>query len=115
MSARQKTYQLISTALHELGWTAPEVPYAPSLAHIEFETAVGPKTAHATDFWPSCQESVTLSGVYFSEGRNVLSNVFETISVNASLEEVKKVVVRYMHNVTQAVDTSYARKLYLQQ
>lgn len=93
------------------GWTA----YAggPALATKSFDSAVGPKEAVA--WFPlrlrSDQLDITLSGVYYSEGCNILSAKSALIPVGATVEQATSLANVFCEAVEAAVGDSYAVRL----
>lgn len=110
---RQHIYGLVANAFCAHCWQLSVKPDATCLAKVDYDTAVGKKEAHIVDFWPSDDELLTLTGVYQSEGRNVLSNVFATLPLWATPEQVEQQVKAFVQDVNAAVDASYARRLLL--
>lgn len=84
-----------------------------AIARKAFETAVGPKDAHAylgqlrTD-----GTSFLLTGDYWSEGRNVLGPAITLIPRNASGDAIKMCVDQFAAKVESFVGQSYAVKLH---
>jgi len=92
------------------GWTA--LPGA-ALASKTYPTAVGPKEAHVylADYGQDC-EQVALQGCYDSEGRNCLEARGVLIPKKASAAQICEQVAKFVQGADQAVNASYAAKLY---
>lgn len=106
-------YAKIAIALRANGWKTGPSPMAHDLASREYQTAAGSRDAFLVDFWPSDDTQVTLNGIYLSEGRNILSTVFEHIELQWSQDVVNTHVAKFLQKVDEAIDDSYARRLYL--
>lgn len=80
-------------------------------AKKDYETAVGTKTAIV--YAVQSKDHLTLCGDYFSEGHNILECVPVLIPLNATPEVFERETARFFKGVEDAIDASYARKLYL--
>lgn len=101
----------IVAQLAAAGWTALEQSTA--IAIKTYETAVGPKDAHAylADFGPG-EANYVLRGEYYSEGSDVLSACGVLIPKNANPAVVRTLAERFAAGAEQAVLESYAARLY---
>jgi hypothetical protein len=108
---KETMHELVAGMLVERGW---EALVAPAVAKMYFETSVGKKEAltYMSD-WGGASENWTLTGTYYSEGGNVLATAFVFIPKASTIEQVKALVDKYVANVEEAVNASYARLLWL--
>lgn len=106
--ARLHEKETIAT-LTALGWTAAG---STAIATKTYNTAVGPKTALAYlgDFGPDA-ESMSLTGDYQSEGRNILEPHGMLLPKAAGHDLVRMLVTRFSVGVDAAVGQSYAARL----
>lgn len=114
LKAKQVQYARIAKALETLGWTPLQDPLPSGIAQLEVQTAVGPKFALASEFWPSNVDSVTLTGSYVSEGNNCLSTMFIEVSKDATDEQLREAVTRYDTVARKCIFRTYAARLHLQ-
>lgn len=99
--------------LETRGWTVLD---STAIALKEFNTAVGPKEAHAyvQDFGPG-NDSVMLAGVYYSEGRNILEPLGRLVPRDADDVRLDQEAAAFAQHVERAVAQSYAAKLLTRQ
>ena len=87
--------------------------FGPCLAEKIYDTAVGAKLA---TIWLSppnpASARMTLSGYYYSEGRNILESCVQLIDANAGLAQCMEVVDKFALQVEKAVAGSYAVRLH---
>lgn len=96
--------------LAEEGWVKGEHN---CLATKVFETAVGEKVAHAYLFESKDEfNQFRLEGDYQTEGRNCLASSSVLIPRNPSAEQVQKLATQFSTQAIDAVENSYAAKLY---
>lgn len=99
----------VRAALVARGWTAS--PWT-AVAYRDYETAVGPKRAHAyvVDYSLTTGRMV-LQGEYWSEGRNVLEPILRLIAVPADDAALDAEVVRFLDEADAHIRASYAVRL----
>lgn len=100
--------QVVCNALHANGWTL--TPGLPSIATKQFSTAVGLKQG-SVSLNAGDEFNRTLSGVYESEGRNILEPHGELIPKTASANDVTRIAMHFAQQVEEAVGASYAARL----
>lgn len=104
---QQNLYFRVSQAFQSLGWSAGR--HAPTVAERYFDTAAGPKFAYIM-LSPAGQ----LLADYVSEGRNVLEPLWNSLlQEDCSQQTLCEVVRRFEADVTQRIDQTYARGLWL--
>lgn len=100
----------IQALLAQHGWT----PFASgaALASKLYDTAVGPKEAQAY-LSRSGQDdpNQTLSVTYYSEGRSVMAQVLVPKAAEAA--QVERLVAQFAREADAAVDSTYARGIWL--
>jgi hypothetical protein len=83
-----------------------------AIAMKEVDTAVGQKTAHAyIGKFQADSENWTLTGSYWSEGRNVLEPAMTLIPTTADEEKLRACVEAFAEEAERYVAQSYAVKL----
>lgn len=92
------------------GWT-DQRSWGPAIASKIFETVCGPK--EALILWRDFGTGVLLSGVYYSEGDNVLGSAHLIFDLTTPVEQVPALVDRHLTEVHERIDRSYARRLFL--
>ena len=104
---------LVQEALVRLGWTAADLRFA-AVATKAFSTVVGDREAvvyfHPFSFSPR-DTHWWLSGTYWSEGINALSNLCRPIPIAASLAELGAHVASFVNEAEAKIDQTYARSL----
>lgn len=102
---------VVMAQLLQAGWEKRRTMHEAALATKEYLTAVGYRQAQAyLGDWPSSNVAV-LRGSYWSEGRNILEPLWETISVEADSETIRRHVDRFVAELEGRVAESYAMKL----
>ena len=101
----------VGALLRQHGWVLVEGGTA--LATKVYSTAVGPKEAQvylsrSRDDDPN----QTLSGQYYSEGRNIMSTGV-LLPKAAAAADVERLVAQFAREADYAVDASYARGIWL--
>jgi hypothetical protein len=98
----------VQQILAENGWTCV---YDSAIALKSFETAVGPKEAHA---YLSAGDgfNYTISGDYLSEGRNALGGNSVLIPVKVRSEQLRYLVRQFSLKADATVSQTYAAKLH---
>lgn len=103
--------EAVGALLRQHGWVLVEGGTA--LATKVYPTAVGPKEAQvylarSRDDDPN----QTLSGQYYSEGRNIMA-VGVLLPKAAAAADVERLVAQFAREADAAVDASYARGIWL--
>ena len=88
-------------------------PLDTQVGYKEFFTKVGVKEASFALLPAAGGNIVTLEGYYSSEGRNVLATLTCLLPRDADEETVRQTCMRFFTRCMDAIDSSYARKLYL--
>lgn len=99
--------ELITGVLKAKGWTIVD---STAIALKSYETAVGPKEAQAY-LSRGDGYNVTLYGMYYSEGRNILEPRGQLIPVDADEATVLAAAERFAASVDTEVANSYAGRL----
>lgn len=96
--------------LVELGWTQRD--QFPSVTK-DYQTAVGLRTAtvRLDDYGPK-HDTLKLTGLYESEGHNVLSTTWAYIPLTASAELIRQMVDKFVAQAEAEIAKSYAVRLY---
>lgn len=105
--------QCFTSTLERQGWlpTSPkEQSLTGLLATREFDTAVGPKTAHFYLQYSGDGQFI-FQGNYMSEGRNVLSAISGYCLESNSPAELDERLIAMLESIKVAIDQSYARRL----
>lgn len=88
--------------------------YMPGLAFgvKQYQTAVGLRQVH---YYLSTGDGINQAfyGVFFSEGRNVVSSCMTLVPVDATEGKVKEICNDFLTKCEEHINQSYARKLYL--
>jgi len=101
----------VTARLLQVGWCGRWTMHETALARKLYLTAVGYKQALVyLEDWPNSNVAV-LTGDYWSEGRNILESLRETISVEADGETICRQVDRFVAQLDAKVAESYAMKL----
>lgn len=99
----------VTASVLAAGWSLSE---GPSLALRTFDSAVGEKRAV---LWLAPERegepNRSLTGEFWSEGRNVLSAERALIPVGASEETVKRISAAFLSSVDREIGQSYAVRL----
>lgn len=96
----------VGAHLQSLGWKMLE---SVAVARKTFETAVGPKDAHAyLGHLRKDGASFLLTGDYWSEGRNVLESAVTLVPREATGAQLEASVGRFASSVETLVGQSYA-------
>lgn len=85
----------------------PEMPHT---IVKEYESAVGIKTARV--YISRGTQNIVLDGSYFSEGKNILSG---PTLIRLDLDDINQRIAKFFEGVDSAINSSYARKLFLRQ
>ena len=98
-----------------LSFGGTELPdYLPGLAFgaKAYQTAVGPREAH---FYLTASDGInqSLTGSFYSEGRNVIESCPLLVPVDATEEQVEGLCTQFLTGCERMINQSYARKLYL--
>lgn len=100
----------IASQLEKHGFT---ISFGPRLAEKSYDTAVGAKLA---TIWLSAPNpaagQMTLSGYYFSEGRNILQSCAQLIEADATPAQCTSAVEQFASQVELAVCASYAVRMH---
>lgn len=88
-------------------------PLDTQVGYREFFTKVGFKEASFALLPAAGEDIVTLKGYYSSEGRNVLATLTCLLPMDTDEETMRQTCVRFFTRCMDAIDSSYARKLYL--
>ncbi len=99
----------VSRALQELEWSVED---GSAICSKTYFVATGPKMAFAylMDFGDA-EDSVLLTGVYYSEGRNILEPCPVSIPKNATEAQIRGLVALFASRVDARVADSYAGRL----
>lgn len=98
--------QISVSRLLELGWSEAR---GAAIATKQFATAVGPKEAQV--YLEKFPEAFRLTGVYYSEGRNILEPRSVIIPSGADHAAVHTLVDRFVTQGEEAIADSYAARL----
>ena len=108
---RIKTPDIVSQAFLKAGWS--HAKGMPSFMRKDFETAVGPKTAWALSATAkSDKEYLVIQGEYISEGRNALEGKINWIPMDASEDEMKRMVAAAAKEFDACVEATYAVQVF---
>jgi hypothetical protein len=110
--AGQALRAAITAQLSAAGWTP--LAGTTAIALKTYQTAVGPKDAHAyiADFGPN-EPNYVLRGEYYSEGSNVLSADGVLIPKDADPATATALVEQFAAGAEKSVLDSYAARLHL--
>lgn len=89
-----------------------DMAYTIAIASKDYNTEVGVKTA-SISLVTTSEGDFKAEANYLSEGRNILSTTWLTISLSCPPEEVEKGAADFALLIDRKIDSSYARSLYL--
>lgn len=100
----------VREALEANGWALTPEPFT-AIAKRSIATAVGEKEAFVyLENWSKCG-TVVLNACYWSEGRNAVSTVFQSLPLTADKSECFAIAKRFTEDALQAISETYAVRL----
>jgi hypothetical protein len=108
MNSQKEIMQFICNYLHSNGWNIFDQPSA-ALSFKMYDSAVGKKEAQA--YLSGDQYSWRLSGLYLSQGRNILETESVLIPKDSNTHSLHDLCFKFVQNVETAIANSYAVRL----
>jgi len=108
MSSRNEILRYIRNYLQSNGWNDFDRPTT-ALSFKMYDSAVGKKEAQV--YFSSDQYNWCLSGLYQSQGRNILETESVLIPKEFSARQIAALCFKFVQNVETAVANSYAVRL----
>lgn len=108
-SPEQALRSIVLEELTATGWVVN--PGGSAVALKQYETAVGIKEAQVYLSTQTNYDNVSLDGVYWSEGRNILESSVVLIPKRANDTEVRSLACKFADRVERSVRQSYAVRL----
>ena len=105
---RSQIVKLTRRCLSSSGWSNFDHPSA-ALSFKLYDSAVGKKEAQV--YFSGDQFNWRLSGLYESQGRNILETESVLISKDCSATQLRDLCEQFLQNVETAIANSYAVRL----
>ena len=108
MNSKMEIMQFICNYLHSNGWNIFDSPHV-ALSFKMYDSAVGNKEAHA--YLSGDQYNWRLSGLYLSQGRNILETESVLIPKDSNTHQLHDLCFKFVQNIESAIANSYAVRL----
>ena len=108
MNSQKEIVRFICDYLRINGWNIFDPPHV-ALSFKFYDSAVGKKEAQA--YFSGDQYNWCLSGLYLSQGRNILETESVLIPKDCSINQLSVLCLKFVQNVETAIANSYAVRL----
>lgn len=108
MNSQKEIVQFICDYLRINGWNIFDLPHV-ALSFKFYDSAVGKKEAQA--YFSGDQYNWCLSGLYLSQGRNILETESVLIPKDCSIHQLSALCLKFVQNVELVIANSYAVRL----
>lgn len=108
MNSKKEILQFICNYLQSNGWILFDPPNS-ALSFKFYDSAIGKKEAQV--YFSGDQYHWCLSGLYYSQGRNILETESVLIPVDSTMHHLADLCSAFVNNVETAIANSYAVRL----
>lgn len=108
MNSQKEIMQFICNYMYSNGWNIFDQPFA-TLSFKMYDSALGKKEAQA--YLSGDQYCWRLSGLYLSQGRNILETESVLIPKDTNIHQLHDLCFKFIQNVETAIANSYAVRL----